>query len=407
MDRRHHLQVYEEMVDTLGFASTLSPTMPFQPHDVMSLREEFVLLALQEGANRRQLCRRFGISAQTGYKWIARYRSGGRAALADRSKRPRSSPARSTPDIEAMVVALRRQHPKWGGRKLSGWLQEHGHCQLPPSTITSILHRHGLILPAASAQAQHWQRFEHARPNDLWQMDFKGYFHTAAGVCHPLTVLDDHSRFSLGIRACSNQRHSTVRQHLSELFGRYGLPVRINADNGAPWGASRQPGQLTELGIWLVRQGIRLSFSRPYHPQTNGKAERFHRSLKAEVLDGRSFHDLPHAQSAFDAWRHIYNHERPHDALQLHVPVSRYEVSPRTYSEQPEPIQYGPDDTVVTVKWLGEIRFRGRKYKLSSPLRGQPVAIRPRADTDGLYEVYFAHHKLSEIDLRDNTEPSP
>lgn len=175
--------------------------MPFQPSDVMTLREEFVRLALQEGANRRALCRRFGISAQTGYKWISRYREHGAAGLAERSRRARRSPQQTAPEIEALVIALRRAHPKWGGRKLSRRLRELGQCTLPASTITSILHRHSLVTPAASEQAQHWQRFEHAQPNDLWQIDFKGHFQTAAGVCYPLTLLDDHSRFNLALRA--------------------------------------------------------------------------------------------------------------------------------------------------------------------------------------------------------------
>lgn len=198
-----------------------------------------------------------------------------------------------------------------------------------------------------------------------------------------------------------------MRAHLTEVFRRYGLPVRINADNGAPWGAPSQPGQITELGIWLVRQGIRLGFSRPCHPQTNGKVERFHRSLKAEVLDGRSFHDLKHAQRGFDAWRRVYNQQRPHDALQLAVPLSCYELSRRAYRDQPPEIEYGPDDTVILVKWLGELRFRGHKYKLSSPLHGERVAVRPRADADGLYDVFFAHHKLTEINLRAPTDADP
>jgi len=232
-------------------------------------------------------------------------------------------------------------------------------------------------------------------------MDFKGHFQTSEGPCHPLTVLDDHSRFNLGIRACAEQRHRTVQVQLIEIFKRYGLPIRINTDNGAPWGAARQPGQLTELAIWLVRLGIRLSFSRPYHPQTNGKDERFHRSLKAELLNGRSFHSLGQAQEAFDRWRHIYNHERPHEALQMETPTTRYRASPRCYPEFLPTIEYGPNDTVVMVKSLGLIRFKGRSYKLSNPLRGQPVAIRPGTGADGLFDVFFIHHKLMQIDLRE------
>lgn len=375
--------------------------MPWNAKDTMNLREEFVLLARQEGANRRELCRRFCISPQTAYKWLARHEQQGRDGLSDRSRRPASSPRLTPAELESTVIALRLQHPCWGGRKLSRRLQDLGHPSLAPSTITNILHRHGLIDPHASEAAQPWQRFEHAAPNDLWQMDFKGYFQTSEGVCHPLTVLDDHSRFNLGIRACADQRHQTVQEQLSRIFERYGLPVRINTDNGSPWGASRQPGQLTELAIWLIRLGIHLSFSRPYHPQTNGKDERFHRSLKAEVLNGRSFHSLQQAQEAFDRWRHTYNQHRPHEALQMATPTTRYRVSPRAYPTQLPDIEYGPDDTVVKVKWFGEVNFRGNRYKLSNPLRGQPVAIRPSPNVDGLFHVFFAHHKLMEIDLRE------
>lgn len=374
--------------------------MPWNARDTMSLREEFVLLARQDGANRRELCRRFGISPQTAYKWLARHEQQGRDGLMDRSKRPKTCPRLTPPDLERAVLELRLKHPCWGGRKLSRRLQDLGHPPLAPSTITSVLHRHGLIDPQASDAATPWQRFEHAAPNDLWQMDFKGPFQTSEGPCHPLTVLDDHSRFNLGIRACPAQRARAVQEQLSGIFQRYGLPVRLNTDNGSPWGSPRQPGQLTELAIWLIRLGIRLSFSRPYHPQTNGKEERFHRSLKAEVLNGRSFHSLQQAQEAFDHWRDLYNHQRPHEALQLDTPTTHYRVSPRAYPERLPAIEYGPDDTVVTVKWGGEIKFRGRRVKLSNSLHGQPVAVRPDRKTEGLFEVFFVHHKLMQIDLR-------
>ena len=166
--------------------------MPWNTKDTMSLREEFVLLARQEGANRRELCRRFGISPQTGYKWLARHEQQGRVGLADLSRGPQTSPRLTPPDIEARVVELRLAHPCWGGRKLSRRLQDLGHPALAASTVTGILHRHGLIASQASEAAAPWTRFEHAAPNDLWQMDFKGHFQTSEGPCHPLTVLDDH-----------------------------------------------------------------------------------------------------------------------------------------------------------------------------------------------------------------------
>ena len=364
----------------------------------MSLREEFVCLAGQEGANRRELCRRFGISPQTAYKWLARYANEGKAGLLDRSRRPQFSPVQTPAEVQAAVVDLRREHPAWGGRKISRRLQDLGQVTVAPSTVSSILHRHGLIAPQA-AEDKAWQRFEHEFPNALWQADFKGHFETLQGRCSPLTVLDDHSRYNLVLQACGNSRTQTVRDSLEATFHRYGLPARMNFDNGAPWGSPSQPGQVTELGLWLIRLGIRLSHSRPYHPQTNGKEERFHRSLKAEVLNGRSFEDLPHAQTAFDRWRQVYNHERPHEALQMQTPISRYRPSPRAFPEVFPAIEYGPDDEIVRVKWNGELRFRGRKFKLSNALHRHDVAIRPHPTEDGIFDVYFAHHRCLTIDL--------
>lgn len=352
--------------------------MPWNAKDIMNLREEFVLLARQEGANRRALCQRFGISPQTGYKWLARYEEAGRAGLAERSRRPLSHPRLTVRELEDAVVELRTQHPTWGGRKLSRRLLDLGMPLLAPSTVTRILHRHQLIDPQQSVAATPWQRFEHAAPNDLWQMDFKGHFPTNAGACHPLTVLDDHSRFNLALRACAEQRGSTVQAQLTEVFRRYGLPVRINTDNGAPWGTPRQPGQVSELALWLIRLGIRIGFSRPRH-----------------------------AQQAFDQWREVYNQQRPHDALQGATPITRYQISPRVFPERLPPLEYGPDDTVVTVKSLGMISFQKQHFKLSTALRGQPVAIRPSPDTDGLFDIYFAHHQLMRIDLRQNPSPAP
>jgi transposase InsO family protein len=276
-----------------------------------------------------------------------------------------------------------------------------GHRDVPsPATITAILHRHGLINPEASQAAQHWQRFEHDTPNALWQIDFKGHFETAHGKCHPLTLLDDHSRFNLALQACQRPDTQSVRAHLVAVFERYGLPLRINADNGGPWGSPRRAEHgLSELSVWLIRQGIRISHSAPYHPQTNGKLERFHRSLKAEVLNGRSFLDLAHAQKAFEAWRDVYNHERPHDALALNTPVQRYCSSTRSYAAQLPEIEYGPDDRVLTVGWNGFIKFQGLKLRVSGALHRLPIAFRPDPHNDGCFDAFFCHHRFMRLDM--------
>lgn len=377
--------------------------MPWQPRDLMDTRREFLELALREGANRRELCRRFGISPKTGYALLRRHALHGmNAACLPLSTRPHYSPARSSAAIEHAVVALRRQHPCWGGRKIARRLNDQGFYDVPaPSTITGILHRHGLITPDASQAAEPWQRFEHTLPNALWQIDFKGNFPTMAGRCHPLTVIDDHSRFNLTIAACAQTSTPYVQDHLQRVFQRYGLPVRINADNGPPWGSpAKVEHGLSALSIWLIRLGIRISYSAPYHPQTNGKVERFHRSLKAEVLNGRSFTDLAQAQCAFERWRRVYNHERPHEALAMQTPATRYHVSPRTLPPALAPIEYGPDDRVITVGWNGWVNFQGRKLRLSSALHTLPVAMRPDPNAEGCFDAFFCHHRFMRLDLR-------
>lgn len=379
--------------------------MPWQARDTMSLRREFVELAVQEGANRRVLCQRFGISPKTAYKWLARFAQAGPAGLSDRSRRPHSAPLRTALDLEAAVVGLRLQHPAWGGRKIARRLFDLDGTVIAPSTVTAILHRYRLITEEAKVAATAWQRFEHAEPNVLWQLDFKGCFDTPASRCHPLTMLDDHSRFNLLLRACSRTDHRTVQPWLTEAFRCYGLPVRINTDHGAPWGAPAAPYHgLSRLTVWLIRLGIRVSHSRPRHPQTNGKEERFHRSLQAEVLNGRGFADLGAVQRAFDRWRMIYNCERPHEALDLATPVSRYRPSPRPYPEPLPPIEYGPDDAVYRVPPNGWLRLEGRRLKVSNALTGLPIAVRPRTDQDGVFDFYFCHQCFMRVDLRERED---
>jgi transposase InsO family protein len=372
--------------------------MPWMEASRMSQRQEFVLLAQAEQANMRQLCRRFGISPVTGYKWLGRFQEGGVDALQDQSRRPRYSPHQTPAELERLVVELRREHPAWGGRKLRARLLALDFRDVPAaSTMTDILRRHGL-LGEAENEPRSFVRFQRPYPNDLWQMDFKGDFALLSGRCHPLTILDDHSRFNLALRACPNQRGQTVWPHLVEVFRRYGLPREMLCDNGAPWG-TWQPGGLTRLGAQLVRLGIVLRHGEPFHPQTQGKDERFHRTLKAEVLNGRTFADLTATQRAFDPWRDVYNLQRPHEALEMATPASRYQPSPRAYPQTRPPIEYGPDDLVRQADHQGYVTFHKRKIHISDGAAHQPVGFRPTSE-DGVWDVYFCHQKLDTIDLR-------
>ena len=377
--------------------------MSWHPRSIMDVKREFLELALKEGANRRELCRRFGISPKTGYALLSRYAEQGWGACKSQSSKPHSSPLKTSAAMERQVIRLREQHPSWGGRKIARRLLDLGKEGVPrPSTITDILHRNGLITSDASLAAEHWTRFEHEAPNDLWQIDFKGSFKTSAGPCFPLTLLDDHSRFNLTLTACSGMGTELVQPVLQRVFQRYGMPRRINADNGAPWGSPRAGGGgLSHLTVWLVRMGVHVSHSSPYHPQTNGKLERFHRSLKAEVLSGRTYANLVEAQLAFEHWRDVYNLKRPHQAIEMQTPMSRYVASSRPWPSQLPPIEYGPDDVVLTVKGGGFIMFKGRRVRTSSALHRLPIAIRPDENHDGCYNLYFCHQRFMRLDLSD------
>ncbi len=372
--------------------------MPWTGVSVMSQRLELVSLSQREGNNMRELCRRFGVSPSTGYKWLRRFSDGGAAAMVDQPRRPHHSPQRTPLEVEQVVLAVRDAHPAWGARKLRAWLLARGHEHLPsPSTITAILQRQGRTDPVEGRKHKTWQRFEHEAPNQLWQMDFKGHFPLSTGRCHPLTVLDDHSRFALGLEACPDETAKTVQQRLTTIFRCYGLPDRMVMDNGSPWG-SDEDHHYTPLTFWLLRLGVAVSHGRPYHPQTQGKDERFHRTLKAEVLQGRTFVDLTQCQRTFDPWRTLYNLERPHEALGMAVPASRYQVSSRSFPETLPPVEYGPDDLVRRAGDRGRISVFGRDFKVGRAFKGLPVALRPTAD-DGTFNVFFMTYNIAQINL--------
>ena len=227
-------------------------------------------------------------------------------------------------------------------------------------------------------------------------MDFNGHFALAVGRCHPLSVLDDRSRFLLGLVACGEEGRHTVQTHLTRLFECYGLPRRILSDNGSPWGAPS--GGRTMLEVWLLQLGVQVSHGRAGHPETQGKVERFYRTLKAEVVSGARFADLASCQAAVDRWRLHYNTERSHDALELAVPISRYQPSPRTYPDQLPIFDYAPEEPVRTVKQDGFVAYQGGHYRVGKGWRGSPVALRPPRDPQ-VVQVYLGRHFLTTLDL--------
>ncbi len=373
--------------------------MPWEEVSVMDQRREFVRLALQEGANRRELCRRFGISPDVGYKWLARWRAGDRE-LADRSRRPQSSPRQTVGAVEAEVLKVRDEHRAWGARKITHLLKRSGMEVPVASTVHQILRRNGRVAPTAGgALHSPHHRFEKEAPNLLWQMDFKGHVGmTNGGRCHPLTMVDDHSRYLLCLQACGNEQHGTVQGHLTHTFRRYGLPEAFYTDNGPPWGDTSE-ARWTALKVWLLKLGVRVVHSRPRHPQARGKNERFHRSLNAEVFAMRQFRNLSDTQRAFDAWRTVYNLERPHEALGMDVPADRYQPSSRPMPDRLPEVEYDDSEVVRAVSSTRHyVSFKGQQWKVPQAFAGERLAIRP-LNRDGHYGIFFGSHRVAAIDL--------
>lgn len=374
--------------------------MGWKESDRVSERMEFVSLACEEGSNMSALCERFNVSRKTGYKWLNRWRDEGKSGLEDQSRRPAHSPRRSSSAIEQQVVELRKQHDAWGGRTLRKRLLELGHEDVPSaSSITRILHRHGLISPVESQQHTAWKSFERDKPNELWQMDFKGDFAmTCSKRCYPLTILDDHSRYALGIVACDNQKRVTVKDHLREVFSRYGIPRSIYVDNGNPWGNANGHTRHSRFSVWLMRHDIEVIHGRPHHPQGRGKIERFHRTLKREVLQDRQLTNLAEAQAAFDPWRTVYNHERPHHALELEVPAHRYRMSERSFSEVTKPFEYSDRFEVRKINQrTNEFSFKGTEYRISEAFLDQKIGLSP-TEQDGVWDIYFCRFRVAQLD---------
>jgi transposase InsO family protein len=370
--------------------------MAWRARSVLDERLEFLRLAELEGANISMLCERFGISRQTGYLWLRRLRAG--EPVGDRCRRPLVSPNRTDAALEDAILSVRDDHPAWGARKIARRLHDLGIAPPAASTVHAILARHDRIRPKPGG-APPACRFEREAPNLLWQMDFKGYVRLTSGqCCHPLTIIDDHSRFAIGIEACENEKMLTVRERMEIILRRYGLPMAIYTDNGNPWGTG-VPNQWTRLRVWLLKLGIDLIHARPYHPQGRGKNERFHRSLKAEVLAFAPLADMAQAQRAFDRWRDLYNHHRPHQGIGMTVPASRYLASPRAFPKRlPEP-EYDSGEIVRKVpSTRANVNFKGRIWYVPKAFCSERLAIRP-LDRDGLYGVFFGATQIAKIDL--------
>lgn len=369
--------------------------MPWKERSAMSLREEFAAAALSGEESFAAVCKVYGISRKTGYKWLERAQNG--EPLTDRSRAPHVVGNRTAPEVEALILACRGEHPAWGPRKLERYLLNRGYEGLPSkSTIANILLRGGCIEPGESEKHRACKRFERSKPNSLWQMDYKGEFRMLNGeLCYPLTILDDCCRYSLCVEANPNVQYQSFYPVFSRVLAEYGLPREILCDHGKPWSDSK--GGITQFDVWMMQLGILPIHGRMLHPQTQGKEERFHRTMKAELLRHRPMRDLADAQTAFDAWRWEYNHERPHEALDLACPASRYKPSPRPLPVSLEEPVYPVGANLRKVNYKGYVSIRRRRYYLSEALAGKLLSIREGEDKT-LFLSYGAFD-IASLDL--------
>jgi len=329
------------------------------------------------------LCREFGVSRQVGYACIERYRGANHdlRSLEERSRRPLTSPTKVGDELEDFIVAARKLHPTWGPKKLRAWLMHH-HPQvaLPaPSTIGEILHRRGLTLPhvrrvrTTKASTQPFGNI--SGPNAAWCVDFKGNFRTGDGIaCHPLTVIDAHSRLLLRCEGLLEPDGRQVQRVFDSAFSEFGLPAAIRSDNGPPF-ASVGAGGLTKVSVWWIRLGIRLERIAPGKPQQNGRQERFHRTLKAETAKPPRA-NLRAQQRAFDVFRREYNEERPHEALEQKPPATVYARSPRRYPCPLHRFVVDPWNQLLRVDKNGFIRWAKRQIFVSTALAHEDIELR-------------------------------
>jgi putative transposase len=368
--------------------------MPWVTENLMNKRTEFAMKALQT-ENFRALCREYGISARVGYKWRDRFVAEGLGGMREKSRRPGRSPEKLEEEVICQMVRIKERHPSWGPKKIREvHLRQYGSAP-SESSFKRVLERCGMTEKRRERRVVQTGRIASGRkasaPNEVWTVDFKGWWYDRDGRCDPLTVRDEYSRYILELRALPDARTATVKGCFEALFERYGLPQAIRSDNGAPFASVQALLGLSKLSVWWLANGIDLERSRPGCPQDNGGHERMHRDIARE-LEGVEHEER---QTAFETWRREFNEERPHQALDMRVPSEIYERSKRRWSGAPEVIRY-PGMGTRKVTSRGVIRYEGQPIFLSQALAGWEVGLRCRSI--GTLEVYFAQLLLGLLE---------
>lgn len=374
--------------------------MPWKVSDLMSQRFEFCQLAMTPGVNFSALCRQFTISRQTGYKWLQRFREEGYGGLYNRSRRPRYSPGRIGAEVEAEILELRRRYPYWGPRKLRRLLEDRVSPERLPAlvSVARILQRHGLTAsPLPQPEWPSVQRFAAPHPNDLWQMDLKAPLRLPGGdKIYPVGILDDHSRYLLGLWVVPHQTDNCILTCWIEAARQYGLPQRTLTDHGPQFRKADEFTSAFHTYLWAC--GVQHIQGRVAHPQTQGKIERFWRTLNLEVLRRHSFRDLTSWQKCFDDWRQQYNQLRPHEELGNEPPARCYRRSERPFTEPERHQRSGRTDSLYRrVNPKGEAVLGGWRLTVGRGFAGWTVEARP-ADP-GYWRIYFRGKFIREFKI--------
>ena len=375
--------------------------MPWARTDVGEQRVKFVIRAASGQERMTALCREFGISRPTGYRWRRRFQQAGSiAAVVERSRRPAHSPSQTRPEKEARVVELRRQYG-WGAKKIEVLLEEEA-MSLTVTTINRILKRRGLV-EKKDSNAPAGERFERSAPNELWQMDGKGEYRASDGTCYPLSILDDHSRYAVGLYGLPAFTAERVHPCLVRTFESYGVPEAMLMDHGTVWWGTSNGYGLTWLSVRLIEQGIRLHYGRVHHPQTQGKVERFHRTLNEAIRHGGKPKHLGEWPGALEAFREVYNERRPHEALGMKRPAERYRASERNYQAEPREWEYPEGSEVRRLNGAGILQWEGQRWFVCEALAGRRVRVER---VENLLLVSYRHMYVREIDRqRQGTRP--
>ena len=370
--------------------------MPWECRTVEDQRREFAQAAMY-CSNFSALCREFGIDRHTGYKWKERYAA--EQPLTDRSRRPHTSPTRTPEVVERLILEVRADNPGWGAKTIREVLLRQGHSDIPcAKTVNNILHRYGCISPEESLKRQPFVRFEKDLCNQMWQADFKGEFRMKDGhYCYPLDIIDDHSRFAIRV-APHLGTANVVIPVFRDAFREFGMPDAILSDNGAQFAGFKKG--YTQFERWLMDLDILPIHGRIKHPQTQGKIERFHRTMKHELLKHTDISDIEDARDKLSVWRDTYNNVRPHEALGMKRPGEVYTPSDRGYSEDIKKYEYGGEYHVIKVNSWGYVRFDDKQVYLSETMIDQYIEFRPSPDGERFIACY-RNFKIAEFDTED------